>query len=402
MKTNNSNLIYIFLFLAIFFFLQYVFWFQYVIIAIDSFLTIISILMIILELLLLKTDFALLKKALFVFIFIFLSFFSSFFFSYDRAYSISLVGRIIRYVVPFLAMVLYVGRSKKRMRNLLFALVVSGFCLSISLFFRMDQFLDGLTVGDLNTNTLSTFLLCSLIGCALLVNISNSKTLKILLVLSSVVLFAAQFLTESRRGILIFIFFLLSFLLVNTFIRHKKQVLIQLFLVATIIVFGFIIFCDFTVFGTPYSSVFEMFSKTSGDLMREQYQAVAVDIFKSNPIFGSGLGSVGYIVGMYSHSLFYELLSAVGIVGFLSLIVPLSLMCIYFIFHIFKHNSYIDLKKKTQFALLVVSIITVLISGIAVAFIYDIIFYVVLGLFVSFCNVYVYDIERASKISFYK
>ena len=60
-------------------------------------------------------------------------------------------------------------------------------------------------------------------------------------------------------------------------------------------------------------------SFNSGDVLRERYQTIAMQQFAKQPIFGVGLNGLQSIMGVYSHSLYYETLSCTGIIGTLIL-----------------------------------------------------------------------------------
>lgn len=73
------------------------------------------------------------------------------------------------------------------------------------------------------------------------------------------------------------------------------------------------------------------------DRNRSTSYAEAIDIFKSSPVFGHGLGSVFWTIGFYSHNMLLDLLAETGFIGTLIIISAFF----YMLFSLFK-ASYIS------------------------------------------------------------
>lgn len=377
-----SKLVDILTLITIFLFLQYVFWFQYAVGEINMFLTIIGILMMLCMLLRSKLNISSLKPGAFVILFMVSTFASCVLFPLNRAISIEYFSRLIRYLIPFFAICIYVGSSYEKLKKIYVSFCVSGVLLSLSLFLfgEYNIVLGGFTVGDLNPNVFSSYILAGLLGSVSLLNCIENKPLRVMLFTTIVLDAIAQVQAGSRRGILVFILVLLMYLFAVSTVRYQKNWIAKLLVAFGGIVVLLIVIFDFSVLVPRYSNISQLFSRTSGDYNRSLYQKAAWDLFLQQPIIGFGLGSVGQVAGMYSHSLYFETLASNGLIGMIILLVPL----IRLIWHSRKaeRQAGVPIELKMQNATLIIVVLSLLITGIAVAFIYDAIFYLFLALIV--------------------
>ena len=370
--------------LSIFLFLQYVFWFQYAVGEIDWFLTVVGLVMILCIFLRGKLNLDIVKKSAFVFVYMFSILLSCLLFPLNRSISMDYYSRILRYLIPFIAICLYVGTSYERAKLIYLSLCVSGFFLSISLFLtgEYNLLLGGVAMGDLNPNVFSSYALAGLLGSLSLLNCTNKKSLRVLLIISIIIDSKAQVQAGSRRGILVFILVLLLYLFAATILKYKKNDIAKLLMAIVGIVAVFIIIFDFSIIVPGYNNLSQLLSiRTAGDYNRSMYQKVALELFLQQPIFGNGLGSVGQVAGVYSHSLYFENLACNGVVGLLLLTIPL-LNIIRSSRKAIKQN-FLSTEIKMQNGTLIITVLALLITGIAVAFIYDAIFYLFLAFIVS-------------------
>ena len=119
-----------------------------------------------------------------------------------------------------------------------------------------------------------------------------------------------------------------------------------------------------------------------GDVLRQFYRQEAVKIFLEAPVLGQGLGVVNARVGMYSHSMFYELLASVGLGGTLLFVIGVLLNNILF----FARNSFNTMLHPSLVVLARLAFIFMvlrLVSGWVDVHIFYIYFYVMLGLVFS-------------------
>ncbi len=118
-----------------------------------------------------------------------------------------------------------------------------------------------------------------------------------------------------------------------------------------------------------------------GDAVRKELRAVAWEVFVSNPIWGRGLGSVSTYYGTYSHSLYFEILASMGIVGLLVLIIPLLKYMITFYKdskRIFKHSYNAMVARMMGW-----SIFMVVLTGYSQIYVYYFFFYVYIAIWIS-------------------
>ena len=121
-----------------------------------------------------------------------------------------------------------------------------------------------------------------------------------------------------------------------------------------------------------------------GDALRAKYQSSAWELFKASPIFGQGFGCVAAKVGMYSHSMYYEVLASTGIIGGTLLLLPIASNMLKFL-NIAKSNK--DGQLKMECYIGASGFFAMLLSGIAVVSIFDAYCYILLGVLGALSNV---------------
>lgn len=167
----------------------------------------------------------------------------------------------------------------------------------------------------LNYQSLSYFLVDISIYSAYCILFSSLKKLKFFRFFRWVMLFLAIVSTvctflPGGRGALIVLFVSIIF---NLFFyaRYSKLKVVVIILVSILLSSYFISYFDVTEslgFARSSSSLFDITNRARG------YSLSLKAIFDS-PIIGNGLGSVGIILGGYSHNIFLDLLLEVGLVG---------------------------------------------------------------------------------------
>jgi len=376
-------------------FLLYDFWFQYAVKTIDGILSILGIIIMVLFFARLRLSIEFYRYILFVFLFILFSIVSGYLFALDRTTFSSLYIRILKYIIPMLCMYNYVGWDYLRLKKIMFVVAISVLALSISMFFsgKVD-FMGAVIVGDLNSNVFSSFLLLGMTANIFLLNSSNSKFLTILLIGVIAVELVAQLFAASRRGILIFFFLIVTYIHSLISIKYNTKPFYKIVTVIFILAVVALVLVKFESINDKFIIIQE-FGRTSGDSLRKQYQAVAWRLFLDNPICGQGLGCVQYRIGMYSHSLYYELLSSVGIIGIFIIIYPLLRKAVAF----WKGSNRIEdgnVEDKIQLRSMAWNVIAVLITGVAVVYIYDANFYIFIAIFASTQSVYIHKQRKLS------
>lgn len=138
---------------------------------------------------------------------------------------------------------------------------------------------------------------------------------------------------------------LLSIILISLYVilqlRQNILILLPVFLV------GFI-FLFVPIPGFENESIARSLSVFSGarvDELRADLQAQAISNFLQKPIFGNGIGSVFYLIGIYSHNFMTDILCETGIVG---------LLFILYLFFTFGKSSKRTVRKGSVYRLAIV------------------------------------------------
>lgn len=302
-----------------------------------------------------------------------------------------LVLHNFKYMIPMAAITAYVNFDRTRLNKIFQSISVSVALMAISNIFTGNITNNGgVALGDLNTNVQASVLILGTYTTLMLLQQTKRKWEKVFWGIVLILELAVQVKSASRRGTVVHIFFLALFFLA-LFIREREYTKL----------FNHIIVIGMGLFALPFLlgffgdrikklAVFRRLSigigMSRGDHLRKYYQSVALQLFKESPILGQGLGAVEGACGVYSHSMYYEVLSCTGIIGF---------VIILFITAGFLKNVWPDrrsLRNDTENEIMQ-SIITVfytvslLISGVAVVYIYDNFFYIIVGMFAAIVNV---------------
>ncbi len=298
---------------------------------------------------------------------------------------------MIVYLIPPIAIVTYVDRDKNKLRKVMMAVALSTTLLAISSFTQgVSTYTNAITVGDYNPNALSN---CLILGsfCLLMLLIEEKKRFtKIILVAALIVESISQIIVASRRGVIVHACLLLFFFLSVNSVKKTKNKILKWGIGIAVAVVALLVLLSF--FGDFFSelAIVERFLggndvTASGDSLRERYQAAAMELFRERPIFGNGFGSVSGRIGAYSHSLYYETLACTGVIGF-SIILVMFLRFMYLLKKSSERSLDMEQNVKLKNRLSMWFCLCVLISGIAVVFIYDMVFYIIIGLLVSIIN----------------
>lgn len=119
------------------------------------------------------------------------------------------------------------------------------------------------------------------------------------------------FLSGGRGGVLLSIILVASYVIIQ--MRKNILILIPVFLLGFIILF-------LPIPGIENESIARSLSVFSGenvDELRADLHSEALANFLRKPILGNGIGSVFYLLGIYSHNFVTDILCEIGIVGFL-------------------------------------------------------------------------------------
>lgn len=367
-------------FIIVCIFLVYVLWFQYAFEPISGMLSLLGIVMIFLEVCSLKR-LNYYRPLFFVAFFMFIAILGIPFALY-RAVSINALVGIVKLLIPMVCIFSCIDYSYNRFKHVMFVICITIFALSISLLIEGTQSYTGaLVIGDLNSNVYSAFILLGVMATLFMLCSINNRILKILFIGILITECIAQVLAASRRGLIVVFFMLLTYIHSLLSIKYKRQFEYKILTVILVLVLLLILVSQSN--GVSSLVVVERLTggPTHGDLKRAEYHAVAWKQFLSSPFLGNGLASVEGQINVYSHSLYYEVLACTGVLGLVILITALLRKMFYF-----WKKSYIVIKieNRMENRTFAWSVLGILLTGIAVVFIYDVDFYIFLAIFASY------------------
>lgn len=290
-----------------------------------------------------------------------------------------------------LAIVDFVGNRRRNLKIVLIIFSSTAIVLAISLLTKgILTKTSAITVGAYNTNALSSTLILGAFTTLLLIQEAKIKPFKLILFGGVLIEFMAQIFAASRRGVGVHALMLLVYVVIASRMKIDKNRKIKLIGLFVVLFVASYLLLDYFREMINTLVVVQRFLGTAsterGDYLRETYQAIALKLFLSNPIFGVGLGGVTREIGVYSHSLYYELLACTGILGFSLMIGFFTRLLKYFIFKS-KKNLYSTKQVILENRMSMWFCLCILLSGIAVVFIYDVSLYYTFGIITAIINV---------------
>lgn len=204
----------------------------------------------------------------------------------------------------------------------------------------------GYTIG-MHPNTLGY--MCA-VGCFLWLQFYKKYKKKNYLIICGLLIILLLF-TKSRTSMLLLLAYLLVNYLFSTKSSTKKVLMVIVGVVLVGIVLNFIMTNEFmyNLIGFRFEGVLNLFNKKNAvDASitgRKQLINAGMEIVRQYPIFGVGAGNYAYVAynkfhiwrEVYSHSNLIELLSGLGIVGFLIYYIP-KIVCICGLLNILKRE----------------------------------------------------------------
>ena len=306
-----------------------------------------------------------------------------------KAESLQWFMTILKYALPMLVIFLYAGGEIRKLNKILWVIWIATILLAFNLLLHPVVTNTGaLSVGKLNVNTLSSFLLLGLMSSLILFfQEDTSKRKRVFLLLGAVLYTVAQVNAASRRGFLVFAFVIGFVLWESVQIRNKNSPIAKVLLAVFIVICGVMIanlfvekYADTVLVSRLLGTATDV---AEGDRVRALLQAGAISLFISDPLFGGGLNSVAQVIGVYSHSLYFELLGCTGIIGTVTLL-PFFLFNLFFsIRQLRKHGRELNRDRDYLAMNEIAFCLAVLISGYAVVFIYDMYFYIMIAIIAS-------------------
>lgn len=230
--------------------------------------------------------------------------------------------------------------------------------------------------GFVNTNTIGIYTsisMCLGIYYAVLNKEIKSLLYKFIFLGGSIVSFVMAMASSSKKTfIIMFTFWVCIFVYKQigskNFVRGIKYLVIFILITITMVY----LIQNITIFSgiaTRMKSLFSFLEVGKGgvsEVERASFISQGIQYWLQSPIWGNGLGSSVYYMGMYAHNNFVEILMSLGILGFLFFYYPI----------VSTIKNYIVYKKRTRsedeltilsFALLITS----LVCGVAAVYYFD-------------------------------
>ena len=381
-KVKVSSIFDILMLISLGAFLFYCFWYQYAVGEIKGIMSFFGI-----EILLLDFYYLMrgrkIKYLAAIIGFLLIAAVSGYIFSPDNYLLSEMILRIIQYCIPMFGIYFYINGEKKKLEHIMICLAAAVSAMSIALLLSGTyNSMGALVLGDLNANVFSSVLLLGLISSFYLLDNGRAFYIRAILVILIILGLVSQVLAASRRGVVVYVFYIFTYIHSLLAIKYRKNALYKLMTLLLVITVLLIICLNINWQELTIISEFQR-GVLGGDDLRHSYQAEAWNIFKDNPVFGGGLGVVWTRIGAYSHSFYFELLSCTGLVGTLVLLCTLGKWLLYF-FKASEQYSSIDKAYALRTRTMAWGLVCVFVTGLAVVYIYDINFYVLLGIFAAF------------------
>ncbi|UUM12848.1 O-antigen ligase family protein [Clostridiaceae bacterium HFYG-1003] len=385
------------LYILLSFFFIYAFWYQNAYSEIRLAFPVLGVLILILSCMNLHKSFNYYNPLWLIIFFIIISSMNSLLFGKFPSLTTKYVFNIIEYLIPMFGIYVYVDGKIDKLRKILWILSVAITLVALwSLIDGKITSTGAIALGDLNVNVESSYFAVAVVSNVVLFGSGKATLWKKSIIITSTLLCAkAQIDSASRRGFLILAFLLMAGIISYIHIKYKKKPLVRgLFFISMVLTVTVAIYLLADVFLT--TTLFQRFlsgGEEGGDTGRKILMGLAFDYFLDSPIVGAGFGAIEGRIGVYSHSMYFELLGCTGIIGF-GIFITMLLRCAKCFYCNASALSYLpeDLIITSRGFLLLV--ISVLISGYAVVYIYDMYFYIILGLVFSMQRILKEERER--------
>ena len=313
-------------------------------------------------------------------------------------YSISYLIKVYRYTVPMLAIIYFVNHDyNKFIRIQTVLLLTIAFLVFFYLFSNTHTLYDYTKSAErflgeenpLNTNTFSSYILMANFSAFALTLKSKKNIYMLLVVVFTCLSVYTQLLLASRRGIISFMLFVLPSFYLIVLYKYKSKALL----------FGFVLLVLFSLFIASQVldwqnyNIFERFYMTGyeGDDLRYYFYVEAWRMFQDKFFLGYGLGGFTQRIGVYSHSLYAELISCLGIVGTIIFVVFILFDNLVFLFKTIKNKLYTSGVNNPFNILLILYLLNIICCGFFIVYFSDMFFYIILSIFYSYRNIISYS-----------
>lgn len=368
-------------------YILYTFWFQYAVVEVSGMLSILGLTILgltIIEIKSLNKYINLIPLIIFWILLVGISLIKG------SMISIQYTFEIAKYLIPCIGVFTYATKSEEHFRKILSIIAFACVLLAISLCIKGEVNQEGARqLFGLNTNQASNFLTIGFFSTLFLIDLKKLAVFRnIYYITLCVVMCFAQILCASRRGFIIMIFLLTGYIYCWLSIMLKNKYVMKFIIIFMILlIIAFLLSTYGSVFAD--SAIMRRLSgeNTTGDLARARYQTIAFQMFKQNPLIGKGLGAVEKVAGAYCHSLYYELLACTGIMGF-SVIISYLLYMIRKTWKLREHYIKCNREKAFQACFVMIFVVSLFVSGVAMVFIYESYFYIVIAIICSYIYIY--------------
>ena len=302
--------------------------------------------------------------------------------------------RMIEYSLTGLSVYLFAVSHKDRYSHIVFYAWISVVLLAFAVLFKntVVDYSGAIGIGSLNNNELSSFFILMVFCSFYLIDRADKRYKRVLIALAMALCFITEIRTASRRGFVVMVFMIVATEIFAVIPRSSgKNSRRRLAAYSVLLVIGAVLFIIFrnylltsTILGERLSG-----SMIGGDAARIRYRQFALAQFKKYPVFGVGIGGINYLLGVYSHSLYYEVLSCTGIVGSAVMLATLIQMVKAPVKKLFgRERRSLDPDALYIYKTIFIYVVSIIASGVAVVMIYDFNFYFSLGLIAAGMKVF--------------
>ena len=186
--------------------------------------------------------------------------------------------------------------------------------------------------GFVNTNTIGIYCAMSVcIGSFLLIYSSKKRAiLNILYVLAIMICFIMAMASGSKKSILMIVSFF-GLLMIYKQIGTRNILTLLKYIILAVILIAILVYllehvAIFSGISQRMVNMFEFYKTGKGgvsDLERTSFIKNGFSYWLQSPIWGNGLGSSVYYMGMYAHNNYIEILMSTGIIGVLLYYIPI-------------------------------------------------------------------------------
>ena len=319
--------------------------------------------------------------------FVIVSLIASFVCSNSLQDSLDVGFRMIEYLIIGCSLYAFITSYPQRFISIIRYMWLSITLLCIFVLFDGTEVTGAGAIGikTLNVNLLSSYIMIHLL-CGFILIGNTSRKIETIIYSSSIgITLFVQILSASRRGFIVACAFLLLAVVFGIIPRYaKKRIILKNFIIICLLI-ALVFISDYVMNKTLLGQRF-LGNFNTGDALRKVYHDIALREFLHNPIFGIGLNGLKSVMGVYSHSLYYETLSCTGLIGTAILVVSVFSLGLS-LYKYSKRSTSNNVKDVYITKICFLFLGALLVAGIAVTTIYDFYFYICLAVMSSVVSI---------------